>query len=215
MIGIQRMKGLGMKNIARIGLAMIFALALPALAVAQDFSADIISRAADGKVSKSKLYWTENRQRFDSTVELAGGKTMETHMIIDLREKLIYLVEPQQKRILVNHALQMISSTSASGSAVSNPCEGLMRAINPMVVKQQFKCTRIGSESVNGRAADKWQMWFGNKPAYLWVDSQVKAASKWTMPDGSSGEVQNLKVGPQPASLFELPADYRRQDLPH
>ncbi len=35
------------------------------------------------------------------------------------------------------------------------------------------------------------------------------------MPDGSSGELQDLKIEAQPASLFVLPADYRKQYLPH
>ena len=43
----------------------------------------------------------------------------------------------------------------------------------------------------------------------------ARGSIKWTLSDGSSGELQNIKVGAQSASLFELPADYRKQDLPH
>lgn len=205
-----------MKTVAVIGFVVIFALSTPTFA--QEFSADVINRTAAGKVSRSKLYQATNKKRFDSTVELAGGKTMEMHMIIDLRENLIYLVEPQQKTILVNHVLQLAGGAARSGSSGPNPCEELMRSINPMMATQQFQCTRVGSESIRGRSADEWQMdskWLGKGRAYLWVDSQVKSAIKWTLPDGSSGELENIRVGPQPANLFELPADYRRQDLPH
>lgn len=207
-----------MKSMAWTAAVIMFALTLSIRICAQEFSADMASRAADGKVTKSRLYRTANKQRFDSAVALPSGRTIETRMIIDLREKLIYLVEPQQKTILVNHVLQLVSNATDNGSSSSNPCQELMRTINPRAVKQQFQCVRIGSESVNGRAADKWRMdsaSLGRAPAYLWVDSQVKALLKWTMPDGSSGELENIKVGPQPDSLFELPAGYRRQDLPH
>jgi hypothetical protein len=205
-----------MKYVAWVGFSVVFAFVFSVSSFAQEFSADVISRTADGKVSRSKLYQTPDKERFDSTVELGVGKAIETHMIIDRRGKLIYLIEPQQKTILVNHVLQLASNAAASGSN-TNPCEELMKMVNPTVVKQQFVCKQVGHESVNGRSAEKWQMesaGLGNGPVFLWVDSQVKTAVKWTLADGSSGELQNIKVGPQPASLFELPADYRRQDLP-
>ena len=206
-----------MKNIPTIGFSVAIALLPPAPVLAQEFSAEIISRAADGKVSKSKLYQTPEKERLDSTVQLTPGKTVDTHMIIDRREKMIYLVEPQQKMVLINHVLQSASNTSGSASSTANPCEELMRMINPIVVKQQFGCKQVGRESVNGRGAEKWQMdskGLGSGSAYLWVDLRIKTAIRWTLPDGSSGELQNIKLEPQPASLFELPANYRKQDLP-
>ncbi len=207
-----------MKNIAWICFSLVIASVLSAPSSAQEFAADMISRSPDGKVTRSKLYQTADKERFDSTVEIRPGSSIETHMIIDRREKLIYLVEPQQKMILVNHVLQVASKTSGKGSSSADPCEELMRAINPVVIKQQFACKQLGHEAMNGRSAENWQMeskWWGSGPAYLWVDSQIKTAIKWKLPDGSSGELQNIQVGAQPASLFELPADYRKQDLPH
>ena len=204
-------------KIASVG--FLVAIVLPiAPAFAQEFSADMISRAVDGKVSKSMLYQTPEKERFDSTVEIKPGTSIETHMIIDRHEKLIYLIEPQQKMILVNHVLQVAGGRSASGSSSSNPCEELMRMINPGFAQQQFACKQLGHEFVNGRSAEKWQMdskWLGSGPAYLWVDSQIKIAIKWTLSDGSSGELQNIKMGAQSASLFQLPTDYRKQDLPY
>lgn len=209
-----------MKNIVGVSLSLTFVFVLSTSAFAQEFSADIISRSADGKVTKSKLYQTADKTRFDSTVEIKPGTSIETRLIIDRHEKLMYLIEPQQRTILVNHVLQVASNTSASGSSSFNPCEELMRMINPAVAKQQFasKCKQFGHEFVNGRSTEKWQMdgkWLGSGPAFFWVDPQIRAAIKWTLADGSSGELQNVKVGAQSASLFALPADYRKQELPH
>jgi hypothetical protein len=207
-----------MNKIAWIGFSLAIGFALRTPASPQEFSADMISRSANGKVTTSKLYQTPDKERFDSAVEVKPGTSIETHMIIDRREKLIYLIEPQQKVILVNHALQVAGSPSGNGSSSANPCEDLMQWVNPTVVGQQFACKQVGYESVNGRSTEKWQMnskWWGSGPAYLWVDAQIKATIKWTLPSGSSGELQNIKVGTQSASLFELPADYRKQDLPH
>ena len=215
---IERMRKLLMKNIAGIAVSLVVAFLPSASASSQQFSADMISRAVDGKVSKNKLYQTPDKERFDSTVEIKPGTSIETHMVIDRHEKMIYLIEPQQKMILVNHVLQVAGGPSASGSSSSNPCEELMRMINPAFAQQQFACKQLGHEFVNGRSTEKWQMdsmELGSGPAYLWVDSQIKAAIKWTLPDGSSGELQNIKLGAQSPGLFQLPTDYRKQDLPH
>ena len=62
------------KDIANIGFAVAIAFILPsALAVAQEFSANMISRAADGKVSKIKLYRTAEKERLDLMVESRPG----------------------------------------------------------------------------------------------------------------------------------------------
>ena len=212
-----QIKRAGTKNIASMGLLMTIAVLPCALAFAQEFSADLINRAADGKVSKGKLYRTAEKERVDLTVELQG-KPVDTHMIFDWRERVIYLVEPQQNRVLINHALQGAGSAFKGGSLSSNPCEELMRRLNPIIPKQQFTCRQVGHETVNGRGAEKWQTeirWLGNGPAYLWVDSQIRTAIKWTLPDGSSGELRNIEVRSQPPGVFELPANYRRLDLPH
>jgi hypothetical protein len=200
----------------RSALSLPLALVVSAPAFAQEFSADVTNRMAGGNVSTGKIYQTPDKTRFDMTVALFG-KTMDTRMIIDRRARLIYVVQPQQKTILVNHVLELAGSPSGTGSSTTNPCDDLMRLINPMAAGQQFTCKLLGHEAVSGRSADKWQMdakWLGG-PALLWVDPQVRTAIKWTLADGTSGELQNISVGAQPASLFELPADYRRQDLPH
>ncbi len=77
-----------MKSILWMGFSIAVAFVSPTPASGQEFSADMVSRSADGKVSRSKLYQTPDKERFDSTVELKAGKTIETHMIIDRREKL-------------------------------------------------------------------------------------------------------------------------------
>lgn len=199
----------------RTAVSLPLALVVSAPAFAQEFSADVTNRMAGGNVSTGKIYQTPDKTRFDMTATFLG-KTMDTRMIIDRRARLIYLIEPQQKTILINHALQLAGGQSGTNSPTTNPCEDLMRLISPMAAGQQFTCKLLGHETVSGRGADKWQMdskWLGG-PALLWVDAQVRTAIKWTLADGTSGELQNIRVGAQPASLFELPADYRRQDLP-
>jgi len=86
-----------MKYVAGVAFSVAFAFVLSVPSFAQEFSADVISRTADGKVSRSKLYQTSDKERFDSIVQLEAGKAIETHMTIDRRSKLIYLIERSRK----------------------------------------------------------------------------------------------------------------------
>src|SRR5689334_13711477 len=78
---LRRIKRPRSKHIACIGFLVAIAVLPFAVAFAQEFSADMISRAADGKVSMSKFFQTPEKVRFDSIVELRAGKTIDTHMI--------------------------------------------------------------------------------------------------------------------------------------
>ena len=148
------------------------------------------------------------------------ARDSETHMITDREQKLIYLVEPQKQLILVNYALQIVSRDAPDRSP-DKSCAELAKASGSMVaMKGASNCKQIGSENVNGRSAAVWEVQVGMGTIQLgtwtvWVDSQWKMTVKWRTADGTTGELENIQLGPQPASLFELPADYRRQDLPH
>jgi len=192
---------------------------------AQEYSADLITRPSNGTAQKGKLYHTANKDRFDSFVDTPqylrapGEKPVpaETRMITDRQQKLIYLVEPQQKLILVNYALQMKKDPPA-GNSGGNPCDDFAKVLGPTLGSNG--CKQVGPETVSGRSAVKWEMQIRTLTGQagtgtVWVDSQLKTAIKWLSTSGDSGELQNIQVGPQPASLFVLPADYRRQDLPH
>jgi hypothetical protein len=114
----------------------------------------------------------------------------------------------------VNRALQKAED------ATDNSCAELMKAaVSSIPRRGATGCKRTGSEKINGRDTVKWEMHLGAGKIQVgtwsvWVDPQLKMAVKWQSSDGSSGELENILPGPQPASLFVLPSDYRRQDLP-
>jgi hypothetical protein len=197
--------------------------ALTVTAQAQDFSADMVVNGLSGKVSDGKFYHTATKIRYDSTITLpAMGKqparVKETHMITDREQRLIFLVEPQEKVILVNYALQIADKAGFSGDS---SCSELSKAAGAVVsMKGASNCKQIGSDTVNGRATTMWEMQIGMGIIQLgkwtvWIDPQLKTAIKWRSGNETTGELLNIQMGPQPASLFVLPADYRRQDLPH
>jgi hypothetical protein len=82
---------------------------------------------------------------------------------------------------------------------------------NPCGMKNAGKvCTKLGSERVNGRDTAKWRMTeaSGGGAATLWVDNELGIVVKMDSA-GAATELTNIKVGPQPASLFEIPKDFQ------
>ncbi len=46
-----------------------------------------------------------------------------------------------------------------------------------------------------------------------WIDKKLHVPIKSLHADGTSWELQNLKEGAQPATLFEIPSGYQKFDM--
>jgi hypothetical protein len=92
-------------------------------------------------------------------------------------------------------------------------------------IKQEFpggssEYRMIGEETVNGRKTEKWEyVQYRQKDdkttrTLQWYDPILKMPIREEMPGGYSRELRNIQVGPQPASLFELPQGYEKKEMP-
>lgn len=92
-------------------------------------------------------------------------------------------------------------------------------------IKQEFpggssEYRMIGEETINGRKTEKWEyvqhQQKGSKTARTlqWYDPELKMPVREEMPGGYSRELKNIQLGPQPASLFELPQGYKKKEMP-
>ena len=92
-----------------------------------------------------------------------------------------------------------------------NPCELLPR------LSKGGTCQKVGAEPVNGRSTEKWQATqtrgSNTITEYAWVDSDLHIAIKWQDSDQDIGQLENIRFGSQPASLFVLPSDYRKIEM--
>ena len=77
---------------------------------------------------------------------------------------------------------------------------------------RQQSCKKLGSERLNGRNTQKWEITStrGGK-GYLWVDPRLAFVIRMQDQEGLT-ELRNIEEGPQPPNLFELPAGYRRME---
>ena len=74
----------------------------------------------------------------------------------------------------------------------------------------ELKCEHLGTETVNGRATDKWQITATSKEgevtSTLWFDTELGVPIRELIPGKLMREMTNIKVGPQSEQKFELPA---------
>jgi hypothetical protein len=74
-------------------------------------------------------------------------------------------------------------------------------------------CKNLGTEQVNGRSCDHWQITDKNgKVSNLWIDQKIHFPIK-TVSEDSTWELSNIKEGEPAASLFEIPPGYQKMDM--
>lgn len=71
----------------------------------------------------------------------------------------------------------------------------------------------IGKDHINGRDTEKWQMTASEKDGepmrgLLWYDPELRTAIREELPGGMIRELKNIRLGPQPESLFTIPLGY-------
>lgn len=77
----------------------------------------------------------------------------------------------------------------------------------------------VGKEVLNGRQTEKWQMTLAqpggeSMESFQWYDPELKIAIREELPGGAFRELRNIQIGNQPASLFQIPPDYKKISAP-
>jgi outer membrane lipoprotein-sorting protein len=179
-------------------LAIILAitLAIPGWTLAAEFSAQMITRGAHTEGTQGKIYVKGDKIR----QEFGGGE--EAHISILRPDKqVVWMVMPGQKMYM-----EMPLTAQATGKMMQMP-------------QDEAQTKLLGTETVNGYAADKYETVTKNngKSAkhYVWVAKKLGLPIKMTGPDHSfSMEYQNIKEGEVPDSLFEIPAGCQKMTMP-
>ena len=182
----------------------------PLAALAQDFSADSVVRDPSGGILRGKVYRASNMYRVEA-VSPAANATDPAIVIVDVASEVSYLIDDQQKIIMVSHGRAALNRISIAVPADGDLCARLAKSAS-----QNASCRSLGEDTLNGRPAVKWEMTesFNGQTAtqYVWVDPKLGAAIRVDA-GRATRELQNIQEAPQPARLFAIPADYRRIDL--
>jgi len=175
--------------------AIIFCLALlvTGTALALDFSADMVSSVKGGGSFTGKIFVAKDKVRMD----MAGSTTI-TRMDKDVA----WVLMPQQ-RIYMEQPLDVDKVVVAAEK-----------------VPGEIERTSLGSDTIDGRPANKYKIAYTSKgeraEVFQWVDSASGIPVKTVSMDGNwSMEYKNLSTGAQDASLFEIPAGYNKFSIPN
>lgn len=169
------------------GVAVILSTFLSGAALAQDFSADMVSTTKDGTFT-GKIFVSKDKTR----VEVPESVT-----ITRMDKKVMWMLMPSEK---------MYMEQPFDPRNVTATSEG---------VSGEIERKLIGQETVNGKIASKYKVTYeveGVRDAvFQWIDTASSIPVKTEAADGSwTMEYKNLKIGAQPDSLFEIPAGYQK-----
>ncbi len=169
---------------------------------AQEFSAIGVARDTTGHVVKSKVRVSGKKVRYDP--QETGAANEQAYSIFDLAQRSSTVINVGRRSYTQKPADRLVLQMYASGDSPCPPAGAT--------------CKHAGTETLNGRAADKWEISQTVQGQTLltrvWVDTKLHVWTKVEVLAGSnlvfSNELQDIQEGPQPASLFVVPADYAK-----
>ncbi len=174
---------------------LLFIFLLSRTALAFEFSADTILTYEGGRETKGKIYFKPDKYRMDMKVQ------EEMIMITRVDKKVIWNIMPAQKMYM----------------------EMPFNLKNKPKVEEKFEGEidrkLVGNETIDGHPAKKYLITYKSDnekhQVYQWFATDINFPVKTSAIDGSwSQEYKNIKIGSQPDSLFEVPAGYKKIQMP-
>jgi hypothetical protein len=197
------------KFVGRVFIVFV-SLLLPTLLRAQELTANVVIHRANGQ-TRGKLYRGKDAVRLELPEEGRGAAT-GTVIIYDQGRQVTYFLNQAMKSYVERSGFAGGGIVGLFVPQKDNPC-----ALLPSISKEG-KCQEMGAERVNGRSTEKWQATQvrGGRTIteYAWVDSELHIAIKWQTIDQVTGQLDNIQLVSQPASLFTPPSDYRKLEMP-
>lgn len=192
---------------------LLGSLVIGPLALAQEFSADVVNRKTEN-VGVKKLYAGKDKVR----LELEGRNTSfgPSALILDeAQQKTVALMT--ERRVYMDAPPIMAAPLIAQFwrvSDVNDACPQWKKTSEQAGPNKNWgSCTKVGNDSLNGRSAVKYEgVSTRGEKSYVWVDTKLHCVVKTDGAEGSI-ELRNIQEGPQPANLFEIPAGYTKMDM--
>lgn len=173
--------------------------------MAQEFSADLVSREAQVARPAKKIFVS------DSKVRVETGDASGSILIADSGAGTAYMVmSHQQVYIETRNAMAVEMARLFRPADPQDPCTEWLKLVQDR--GPGATCRRVGEGSVDGRRTIKFE---GVSPegerGYAWVDPALHFIIRIESPGGGMA-LQNIKEAPQPMGLFTVPAEFRKID---
>ena len=181
-----------------------------AAVVAQEFSAEIVQTGKDEADRRpTKVFISKDKMRFENE----GSSEHAGAVILDYAKQTTYILMPAQKMYMEATPGQMGMQKLGNWMRPIDPNNACPTFEAMDAEKHVVSCRKVGTDTVNGRPAIKYEgITKEDGTGYAWIDPKLRFFLKWQGKD-DSGELRNIQEGPQPASLFEIPAGYQKFDI--
>lgn len=198
-----------MKRKLTLGFCLVAGMAMAGLAAAQsDFSADVFNTQRSDTAAQARIYLSKDKIRIDPAKKDARGGAV----ILNLATQTSTVLMDQQ-RMYMEMPAQMAAQRNAYNFFRALDVENACSAWLSSTKNKGGSCHKVGSDTVNGRNAIKYEGTNANGDSgTFWVDPKIAFPIKWEGKN-SGGELRNIQEGSQPASLFEVPAGYTKFDM--
>ena len=186
--------------------------------LAQEFSADVIQNKLNSKERVNKVYAVKDKVRFEVTT--ANTSMGPSAVIFDeaRHSHILLMTERHMYMEVPTPTVKYIATNFWRVQDVDDACPAWKKIIEDVdTAKNWGSCTNVGHDLLNGRATVKYEgVSKKGEKMHIWVDVKLHVVVKTNEGDpGASGdfELRNIREGPQPASLFEIPAGYTKFDM--
>lgn len=193
-----------------IFLSLVSLVVIPqAMASDIQFYATTVQTNPEGKTTTGKLYVGDGVMRTETTQD---GQTRIT--IVDRNRRVAWILNPAKKEYVEMKGPERRPQAEAPsrpplpdepGSACQEGRQGLT-------------CDKLGTEPMNGRTTDKWAftrtVQGQTSRSVVWIDPELRTSIREEFQGGYVRELRDVRVGPPPASLFAVPGDYAKIDMP-
>jgi hypothetical protein len=192
---------------------LIAMLLTAGFALAQtEFSAEMFD-LQKGETSNAKIYFGKDKLRIEPTKKDPHGggavimniSTQTTTILMDAQHT--YMEVPQQMAGQRNPYAYNFFRTGNVEAACSDWAQ--------QTHNNGTSCHKVGSDTVNGRSCVKYEGTNQKgETTTFWIDPKLRFPIKG-QGKNSNWELRNIQEGSQPASLFEVPADYKKFEMPN
>jgi hypothetical protein len=194
----------------RLAIAMLAALlATDAAASAQQFSAKLARRDADGRITEGRLAVGGDKVRIEAP-DLPNG-----FFIVRGDAKAAYFVQPD-RRVFMDARQSSLLTEILVPVDPDAPCpqwQAMAEISGSAEGGAAWRCDRIGAETRDGRASVRYAMTSPRGRHYSgWIDQRLRFVVRIEADDGTTTELIDVREAPQPDSAFEIPAGLHKFD---
>jgi len=181
------------------------------IAIAQtEFSADLVNHKQSSSTVDLKLYFGKDKIRFD---RVDSGAESEGAGIVNFATQTMTVLMKQQQMYIEMPVAQSPGQKDIYHFFRAGDVENACADWQKIASNQSGSCHKVGHETVNGRETVKYEGANSKgESGYFWIDPKLRFPLKWQDNKGGGGELRNIQEGPQPPSLFEVPAGYTKFD---